>query len=77
MAAGKSVSDILAGAKSELSRADALDKSVKSALPAVEAKHEYSNAPYSLAQSKPASGLGEELKAKGVMVAKARKALEQ
>lgn len=75
MAAGKSVSDILAGAKSELSRADALDKSVKTALPAVEAKHEYSNAPYSLVKS--AGDLGEELKAKGVMVAKARKALEQ
>ena len=47
MAAGKSVADILAGAKAELGRADALSKSTGSG------QHEYSSAPYTLAR-KPA-----------------------
>ena len=73
MAAGKSVSDILAGAKAELSRADALDKSVKSEIPAAPApRHEYSNAPYSLVK-KPTpvkNELGTALKEKAENVKK-------
>ena len=73
MAAGKSISDILAGAKAELGRADALDKSVKSEVPAAPApKHEYSNAPYALVK-KPSpikNEIGQALKEKAENVRK-------
>jgi hypothetical protein len=78
MAAGKSVEDILAGAKETLGKAESFDKSVKgpapeaSAAPA-SAKHEYSNAPYAMAKS---PTLKDELKAKGQMMDKAKKALQ-
>lgn len=85
MSAGKSISDILAGAKDTLSHAENLtsgvskeaDKSApKPAAPAP--KHEYSNAPYSLASKakSPASDtLGKELGEKKRMVDTAKKSL--
>lgn len=79
MAAGKSIEDILSGAKAELSKANAFSTSVKGEIPSPPAsttKHEYSSAPYSLVKPKSPS-LGDELKEKGRMVSNAKKALEQ
>ena len=80
MSAGKSVEDILSGAKETLGKAESFDKSVREspnvpAPPISPIKHEYSNAPYAMAKSK-APGLGEELKAKREMVDKAKKVLQ-
>jgi hypothetical protein len=86
MAAGKSVEDILSGAKDTLSKADALSTSVKGEIPSPPApvtKHEYSAAPYSLVnRAKKATGneagpgMSKELSAKKSMLDKAKKALE-
>jgi hypothetical protein len=85
MAAGKSITDILAGAKDTLSHAENLtsgvskeaDKSApKPAAPAP--KHEYSNAPYSLVskpKSSDSSTLGKELSEKKRMIDTAKKGL--
>ena len=79
MAAGKSVEDILAGAKETLGKAESFDKSVKGptpeapAAPVAPAKHEYSNAPYAMAKS---PTIKDELKAKSQMLDKAKKALQ-
>ena len=78
MAAGKSVADILAGAKDTLSHANALSDSAHKEADAVApapVKHEYSHAPYTLVK-KPAPTMKDELDAKAQMVAKAKKALE-
>jgi hypothetical protein len=84
MAAGKSVEDILAGAKAELNKANTLSSSVKSEVPAAPpAKNEYSATPYSLAaKAKKATGndsgpgIEKELSAKKEMMDKAKKALQ-
>lgn len=83
MAAGRTVEDILSGAKETLSKANALsdsvnaeaDKSVPRPAPHLLAppKHEFSHAPYSLARE--ASDTGKGLKSRMEMEAKARKAL--
>lgn len=82
MAAGKSVTDILAGAKDALNKANAFtDSAAKEsghpAQPHVDSappKHEYSSAPYTLA--KEANDTGKGVKARMDMEAKARKALQ-
>ena len=49
MSAGKSVADILAGAKDTLKHADEFSKSVTDSQPSsITPKHEYSAAPYSM-----------------------------
>ena len=91
MAAGRSVEDILAGAKATLNKANALSdaaakagesaapKPTESAAPkptvsAAPPKHEYSNAPYSVA--KEAYDTGKGIKSAMEMRAKAQKALQ-
>lgn len=85
MAAGQSVESILAGAKDTLNKASAMsdsaakeaDKIAPKPAPNMHSeppKHEYSNAPYSMAHQ--AGDLGKELKATIGMRAKAQKALQ-
>ena len=83
MAAGRSVEDILAGAKATLNKANALSdtaaKERESAAPkptvsTAPPKHEYSNAPYSVA--KEAHDTGKGIKSAMEMRAKAQKALQ-
>jgi hypothetical protein len=80
MAAGKSVSDILAGAKETLGHANALSESTSKEVskaapqPTTPPKHEYSSAPYTMA--KEANDLGKGLKATMEMRHKAQKAIE-
>ena len=81
MAAGKSAADILAGVKSEMQHTDETERMTRpSPTPVPEglrspaAKHEYSDAPYSLAKKPPT--MADEMKAKSGMVNKAKKALE-
>jgi len=85
MAAGRTVEDILAGAKETLSKSNALSDSVEKekqkdvpplAPPRVSGppKHEYSRTPYSIA--KEARSAGEGIKAGMEMRAKAQKALQ-
>lgn len=84
MAAGKSIADILAGAKETLAHADDLSKGTSAEvakvgpkpapLPSVAPKHEFSNASYSLA--KEANDAGKGVKARMDMETKARQALQ-
>ena len=85
MAAGKSVADILAGAKDTLNHANALSDSTAKEVERVAPKpaptvstappkHEFSNAPYSAARE--ANGLGKELRARLEMNAKGKQALQ-
>lgn len=79
MAAGKSVADILAGAKAAVSHAE--DKFPTTGASAVvtpvapAAKNEYSHAPYSLVK-KPGEGIVEEAKSAGEGI-KARMEMER
>jgi hypothetical protein len=87
MAAGKSIEDILSGAKAAVSHAE--DKFPTSQAPAAAApiaKHEYSDAPYSLVKpkaatgssvkAKPGAGILEEAKSAGEGI-KARMEMER
>jgi hypothetical protein len=83
MAAGKSVADILAGAKNTLNSATAFSNSAakdtdkvapKPNVTSAPPKHEYSNAPYSVA--KEANDTSKALKATLEMKAKGQKALQ-
>jgi hypothetical protein len=84
MAAGKSVEDILSGAKQALKHADEFSKSIPSAdptpTPAPVLNHEYAKAPYALVKKKSpsyslsdeAEDVGKGLKARAEMEKKAR-----
>ena len=76
MAAGKSINDMLAGAKQTLAHANAFAGEASKAADAVAPapKHEFSHAPYTLVK-KPTPTMADEIGARKTMVDKAEKAL--
>jgi hypothetical protein len=81
MSAGKSASDILAGAKEAVQHADETERLTRpSPTPVPEGlkspKHEYSDASYSMVKKDKKPGISEELDAKQGMLDKAKQALQ-